>query len=90
MLRSELIKNWDGYCKIGTTDAAEIPLNGPLLDCLNKFDFTIFKYKTVVELVAGHAKTIYHTRRFGTASVPERPPVVSPPGISSCFDSMPG
>jgi hypothetical protein len=78
-LRSELIKNWDAHCRKGITDTAEIPLDGPLHDYLNKFDFTIFKYKTVVELVAGHAKTIYHTRRFGTANFPERPPITIPP-----------
>lgn len=78
-LRAELIQNWDSHCKTQITDTAEIPLEGPLLDYLNKFDFTIFKHKTVVEMVTGHAKTIFHTRRFGTATFPERPPVQAPP-----------
>ncbi len=77
-LRTELIANWDKYCKNGISDTVEIPLEGALLDYLNKFDLRIFKYKSVVELVSGHAKTIYHARRFGTATFPERPPVETP------------
>lgn len=78
-LRTELIENWDAYCRKGITDTAEIPLQGALLDYLNKFDFMIFKHKTVVELVKGHATTIFHSRRFGTATFPERPPIETPP-----------
>ena len=50
-----------------------------MLDHLKKFDFSIFKYKTLVQLVSGHASTIFHTRRFGTASFPDRPAVEAPP-----------
>ena len=82
-LREELIKNWDAHCKTGITDTEEVPLEGALLDHLKKFDFSIFKYKTVVQLVSGHASTIFHTRRFGTASFPERPPVEAPPDAST-------
>ena len=66
-LREELIKNWDAQCKTGITETEAIPLEGDLLAYLKKFDFSIFKYKTVVQLVIGHASTIFHTRRFGTA-----------------------
>lgn len=79
-LRDELIKNWDGHCRKEITETGEILLEGALLDHLNKFDFTIFKHKTVVEMVIGHANTIFHSRRFGTATFPERPPVEAPPG----------
>jgi hypothetical protein len=78
-LHAELIANWDVSCKNGISDTVEIPLDGALLGYLNKFDFGIFKYKSVVELVSGHAKTIYHARRFGSATFPERPPVEAPP-----------
>ncbi len=78
-LRSELIKNWDAYCRNGITDTEEIPLEGALLAYLRRFDFRIFRYKTVVELVRGHANTIFHTRRFGSATFPDRPPVERPP-----------
>ena len=78
-LRSELIKNWYAHCREGITDTEEIPLEGALLDWFNKFDFTIFKHKTVVELVKGHANTIFHARRFGPATFPERPAIETPP-----------
>jgi hypothetical protein len=78
-LRTELIKNWDAYCRKGITDTEEIPLQGALLDYLNKFNFKIFKHKTIVELVKGHANTIFHSRRFGAATFPERPPIETPP-----------
>jgi hypothetical protein len=76
-LREELTKNWDAHCKTGITDTEEVPLEGKLLDHLKKFDFSIFKYNTVVQLVSGHASTIFHTR--GTASFPDRPAVDAPP-----------
>ena len=78
-LREGLIKNWDTHCKKAITETEEIPLEGDLFVHLNKFNFSIFKYKTVVQLVSGHASTIFHTRRFGTASFPERPAVEAPP-----------
>jgi hypothetical protein len=78
-LREGLIKNWDTHCKKGITETEEIALEGDLLEYLKKFDFSIFKYKTVVQLVSGHESTIFHTRRFGTASFPERPAVEAPP-----------
>lgn len=78
-LRQGLIDNWDEHCKEGITETAEISLDGALLAYLNKFNFAIFKHKTVMELVSGHAKTIFHARRFGTATFPERPPVEAPP-----------
>jgi C-terminal domain 6 of the ABC-three component (ABC-3C) systems len=78
-LRSELIKNWDAHCRKGITETEEIPLQGPLLDYLGKFDFTIFKHKTVLDLVKGHANTIFHARRFGSATFPERPAIEAPP-----------
>jgi hypothetical protein len=78
-LKKGLIENWDAHCKTKITDTAVISLEGKLLEYLRAFDFRIFKYKTQVELVAGHANTIFHRRRFGTANFPERPPVEVPP-----------
>lgn len=78
-LRSELIKNWDSHCRKGITETEQIPLQGPLLGYLKKFNFKIFKHKTVIDLIRGHANTIFHIRRFGPATFPERPPVEKPP-----------
>jgi hypothetical protein len=78
-LKKGLIDNWSGYCLNGITETKAVPLEGDLLSYLNKFDFRIFKMKSVVEMIAGHMKTPYHQRRFGTASFPERPPVQPAP-----------
>jgi hypothetical protein len=78
-LKKGLIENWDAHCKSQITQTTTIPLEGKLLDHLNKFDFRIFKMKSVTEMIKGHASTTYYQRRFGTASFPERPPIDLPP-----------
>lgn len=78
-LKAGLIENWNASCKNKITDKGGIALEGDLLDYLNKFNFRIFKYKTVVDLVKGHAGTIFHNRRFGPANFPDRPPIETPP-----------
>jgi len=78
-LKTGLIGNWDGHCKTGITENVVIPLDGKLLEYVKKFDFGIFKMKSVTEIIRGHANTVYYQRRFGTASFPERPPIEQPP-----------
>jgi ABC-3C protein len=78
-LKAKLIENWDGYCKKKITDTKEIPLEGALLAYLGKFDFSIFKMIPVAQMIRDHANTVFYARRFGTASFPERPPIVPPP-----------
>jgi hypothetical protein len=78
-LKNGLIENWDANCKNKITDTGPIPLEGDLRDYLDKFNFRIFKHKTVVDLVTGHANTNFHHRRFGTAHFPDRPAIEAPP-----------
>ncbi|MHB1699934.1 MAG: ABC-three component system protein [Acidobacteriaceae bacterium] len=78
-LKKGLTDNWSRSCKNKITDVGAIPLEDDLLDYLNKFDFRIFKHKTIVELVAGHANTMFHDRRFGPAHFPARPAIETPP-----------
>jgi hypothetical protein len=86
-LRKGLIENWDTNCKNKITETGPISLEGDLLDYLNKFNFRIFKHKTVVELVAGHAKTSFHHRRFGAAHFPDRPQIETPPATIHAKES---
>lgn len=86
-LKKGLIDTWDKNCKNEIRDTTPIPLEGDLLNYLNKFDFRIFKHKTVVELVAGHAKTMFHERRFGAAHFPPRPPINTPPAAIHAKES---
>jgi hypothetical protein len=78
-LKAKLIENWDGYCRTKITDTKEIPLERDLLSYLDKFDFSIFKMIPVAQMIRDHANTVFYARRFGTASFPERPPVLVPP-----------
>jgi hypothetical protein len=78
-LKSELIANWDKYCKTEITTTKELPLDGPLKDYLDTFDFKIFKMIPVAQMIKDHANTVFYIRRFGPASFPERPPVELPP-----------
>jgi hypothetical protein len=78
-LKSELIANWDKYCKAEITATKALTLDGGLKDYLDKFDFKIFKMIPVAQMIKDHAGTVFYIRRFGPASFPERPPVELPP-----------
>ena len=78
-LKSELIANWDKYCKTEITATKELPLDGALKDYLEQFDFTIFKMIPVAQMIKDHAGTVFYIRRFGPTSFPTRPPVELPP-----------
>lgn len=55
-----------------------IPLAGDILAYFECFDFSIFSWKTAVELIEGHTKTPYHSVRFG-GGLPTRPVPSEPP-----------
>lgn len=77
-LRSKMIENWEQYCLNGITSTKSVPLDGSLKNYLNKFDFTIFSSKSVVELIELHSKTPFHSVRFG-GGLPIRPLPLNPP-----------
>jgi hypothetical protein len=78
-LKVQLIANWDEYCKTDITDTAEIKLEGALKTYLESWDFKIFKPLAVVTMIGAHSKTTHYIRRFGSASIPERPVPDLPP-----------
>jgi hypothetical protein len=77
-LKEEAQAKWKDHCQKGITETANLPLEGELLDWFNEFDFSIFSEKSVLELINGHAKTPYHSVRFG-GGLPLRPEVTPPP-----------
>lgn len=77
-LKSELIRNWDGYCRTQITSSTAIPLDGPLKAHLDQLDFSIFDALPPLRVIDAHAKTRWHIARFG-GGLPARPPIVSPP-----------
>lgn len=77
-LKKEAKANWEKHCQAELTKTASIPLEGDLLKWLEAFNFSIFSIKSVVELIDGHAKTPFHSVRFG-GGLPLRPNVALPP-----------
>jgi hypothetical protein len=77
-LKEGVQANWENHCQDKITTTVSLPLKGELLDWFNKFDFSIFSAKSVLELIDGHAKTRYHSVRFG-GGLPPRPEVTPPP-----------
>ena len=51
LLKTQLIANWDKYCKNHITETAEIKLEGDLKTYLDAFDFKIFKPLPVVTMI---------------------------------------
>lgn len=75
-LKKGMIENWSKYCENGLGKDISAPLGGPLADYVAAFDFSIFGYKSVVEVIAEHKTTQYHVTRFGSAFPPK--PVATP------------
>jgi hypothetical protein len=77
-LKEEAKKNWEKHCQHRITETTTIPLDGGLLSWFEEFDFSIFSTKSVVDLINEHAKTPFHSVRFG-GGLPPRPAIKKPP-----------
>ena len=64
-LLSNLITNWDKYCKTKITKTTEVLLNDSFLDHVNSFDFTIIKTYPMAQVIDEYLDTIYGNVRFG-------------------------
>ncbi|MEA1031555.1 hypothetical protein PSH61_19790 [Pseudomonas rhodesiae] len=81
-IKAEIIKRWDKVCKDKITKTESIPLQGALLDYLNGLDFSFVDEMSSQELIDKHARTPYHTTRFGSYHL-KRPPALKPePGLA--------
>jgi hypothetical protein len=79
-LKNKLIDDWDKSCSTSITSTKSILLEKGLLDFVNEFDFSIFKYKPVDEVIEEYRDTPYFTHRFG-GGLKDRPPVKLPPSL---------
>lgn len=77
-LKAKLIEKWNDWCSTKITSTKTIPLDGAFLDHLQKFDFSIFTFKTALEAIDDHSHTPYHAGRFG-GGLPDRPSAGVPP-----------
>lgn len=64
-LKAGMRAAWDKHCTTKITSTVDIPLTGDLLTYFDRFDFSIFGAKTVLELIEGHSRTTNHIVRFG-------------------------
>lgn len=85
-LKTESRSNWASHCQDDITSTQPIPLTGALLAYFDQFNFSIFSYKSSVELVNEHSKTAFHAVRFG-GGLRTRPPVASPPDEIDSLES---
>lgn len=84
-IKSELIKNWENYCKSNITKKHDVPLDEALLTHLHSIDFSIFDYTPPLIIIDQHATTRYHIARFG-GGLPPRPPISNPPESPSACE----
>jgi len=77
-LRSELIANWDGYCRAAITATQAVELDTAMNAHISGFDFTIFSYVPPLVIIDGHRETPYYAARFG-GGLPPRPAPDEPP-----------
>lgn len=77
-LKKELIDGWDKNCRDKITTTQPISLSGELAAYVRKFDFSIFKTKSIREVLDDYKKTPYFVARFG-GGIPARPKPDAPP-----------
>jgi hypothetical protein len=77
VLKEELFKNWNGYCRDGIKESP-VPLTDELRAHIEKLDFSIFGYVPVLDAIQQHMSTPYFVARFGLG-LPPRPPTAPPP-----------
>ena len=77
-LKTELLKNWDTYCKKSITKPHTIELDTSLLAHIGGLDFSSIRWLDPLELIDQHSQTRYHSLIFGTALNP-RPKPTPPP-----------
>jgi hypothetical protein len=83
LLNSEKLKNkvfeeWDNWCATTITKTQTVSLDGEFLKFVSGFDFGIFKYKPVNQVVEEYRDTPYFSTRFG-GGLKDRPSPTTPP-----------
>lgn len=71
-IRIGLIKEWDDKCSKNLIDKKIIPLNGNLLEFIQKFDFNIVDTYSINTIIEEHRHTQYFYFRFGGNIKPKR------------------
>lgn len=77
-LKDKCREAWPTKCAAEITMTENVPLTGDLESYFEAFDFTIFSSKSVADMIEGHAKTPFHSVRFG-GGLPARLATEAPP-----------
>ncbi len=77
-LKKAVLDGWGNYCAKSITSKMTINLENDFLKFFEQFDFSIFQYKPVAEVLEDHRKTPYYAARFG-GGLKDRPPEDTPP-----------
>ncbi len=77
-LKQKVFDKWNDWCKNSITSTQTVLLEGAFLDFVNQFDFNIFQYKPVLDVIEEHRKTPYFSVRFG-GGLKNRPEPTIPP-----------
>ncbi|CAK1865599.1 MULTISPECIES: ABC-three component system protein [Vibrio] len=77
-LKDKLISEWDSWCSESITSLEKIALDGAFKTFVSNFDFSIFKYKPVADVIEEHRNTPYFSIRFG-GGLKQRPVAEKPP-----------
>lgn len=85
-LKGEAEKNWENYCQNSITSVKSIALTGELKVYFDQFDFSIFSFKSTVEIIDEHQYTPFHSVRFG-GGLPPRPALIPPPHVNQPEES---
>ena len=77
-LRAEILKSWDTHCRTKITSTAPTELTPVLRAHIDAFDFSVFRAKQPLDLIAEQEQTRYHLTIFGAPLI-SRPSVKAPP-----------
>lgn len=75
-LLSNLVENWEKYCKTKITKTVEIELDESLLRYIKSFDFSIIKTYPIAKIIDEYLDTIYGNLRFGGRRINLPEPIV--------------
>lgn len=81
-LKQRLIENWDKDCAAEISAKQTIKLEGDFDDYVSGFDFSIFTFKTRLEVIDEHKLSPYAVHRFGGGLPPRPDPAPHPAAIA--------
>lgn len=77
-LKQNILNDWGKYCENKITSKHAVLLIGEFKRYVEKFDFSIVKDISILELLEVHRSTVYYNQRFG-GNLPSRPTSDVPP-----------